>query len=112
MTSDAHAEPTQETFEMNEELVRWIKESMHDIDVSKTSKTPSDKEEKKPVGKCHVCGEKDAKFTCIKCDNPVCTDCYFHLVSLCKKCLSQTIAEKWKGKKPDWEKTLGVEWID
>jgi|YNPBryantNP2012_1023418.scaffolds.fasta_scaffold02180_13 hypothetical protein len=70
------------------------------------------KKEEKVKGKCHVCGEKNGKFICIKCGNPVCTDCYFQLMGLCKKCVNKNLAEKWKGEKPDWEKKLGVEWID
>jgi len=67
---------------------------------------------KKRLGKCHVCGQNTAKFVCIKCGKPACASCFFHLMGLCKKCLSKSKGEKWKGLRPDWEKRLGVEWID
>ena len=69
-------------------------------------------EPQKSLGVCQICGERDAKARCIKCGTPVCTACYFHLVSLCKRCVSEETAKKWKQEKPNWEKKLGVEWID
>ena len=70
------------------------------------------KQKKERLGKCQVCGQNKAKARCIKCGKPVCTSCYFHLIGVCKKCLSKHTGDKWKGHTPDWEKTLGVEWID
>ena len=96
---------------MNEELKEWLQETRQDSTFHKSVKKTS-KNDRKAVGRCYVCGEKEAKEVCIRCGKSVCTACYFHLVGLCKKCLSKTTGEKWKGIKPDWEKTLGVEWID
>ena len=94
---------------MNKELIQWIQESSQiDISSEKIKNSSSEKIE----GKCHVCGQKTGKALCVKCGKPVCTAHYFHLVGLCKKCLAKETGEKWKGLKPDWEKTLGVEWID
>lgn len=94
---------------MNEELRRWLMETKEEI---KTSKETRQASKKKPSGKCQVCGERDAKFTCLKCDRVVCSSCYFKIIGVCKKCVPKDIAEKWEGKYPDWEKVLGVEWVD
>ena len=61
---------------------------------------------------CSICGVKTAKTVCIKCGKSICNSCYFHIVGLCQKCLSKETAEKWKSSKPDWEKILGVDWLD
>ena len=92
---------------MNKELKQWVQESKS----SKTTKKPSKKYQKKPKGNCHICGEKPAKAFCIKCGKAVCSECFFHIVSLCKKCISKKTADKWKQKKHNWEKTLGVDWV-
>jgi len=92
---------------MNEELKNWLKETK-----SETSENQSAKEvESKPSGKCQICGEKDAKFVCLKCDKFVCSACYFKIIGICKKCVPKDIAQKWEGKNPDWEQVLGVEWV-
>jgi hypothetical protein len=101
-----------DTTAMNEELKQWLLETKQYAELIKKRKKTSEKPKQKPMGKCHICGEKEAKAICIKCDKFVCTKDYFHLVGLCKKCLSKEIGNKWKGTKSDWEKTLGVEWID
>lgn len=85
------------------------------IKTQQTSGQPTDsssKPKKKRLGKCKVCGKNTAKARCIKCNQPVCTSCYFHLIGICKKCLSKHTGDKWKGLASDWEKKLGVEWID
>jgi hypothetical protein len=51
-------------------------------------------------------------MVCIKCGKSVCNSCYFNLVGLCEKCLSKETVDEWKNKKPDWEKVLGVDWVD
>lgn len=98
---------------MNDELQQWISESQKEGAVP----LPLEKKINEPVkknvtGKCQICGQKKAKFLCVNCGAPTCTSCYFHLVGLCKNCLEKHKGEKWKGRAPDWEKTLGVEWID
>ena len=98
--------------EMNEELQEWIKESREkDITVS-TKEKLTEPMKKKVTGKCQICGQNKAKFLCVNCGAPTCTSCYFHLVGLCKNCLEKRKGEKWKGMTPNWEKTLGVQWID
>ena len=89
-----------------------MKESKEDNVIDRDVKGVSKKDKKVQLGKCQVCGERDAKEICVKCRKSVCAACYFHLVGLCKKCLAKKIGEKWKGVEPNWEKTLGVEWID
>jgi len=83
---------------------------------SKKTSTSHNKKQNNSVrpvrGVCHICGEKDAKFRCMQCHTPVCDECFFHLVGLCKNCVSKPVAKKWKKQKPNWEKKLGVEWID
>ena len=93
---------------MNEELRKWLKESKDAIKISKEKKGKS----KKPSGKCQVCGEKTATAVCLKCDRSVCKSCYFKIIGICKKCVPKDIAGKWDGSHPDWEKQLGVEWVD
>lgn len=96
------------TISMNEELRKWIVESKEKIQQSKIKKSNS----KKPSGKCQICGEKDAEAVCLKCNKSVCKSCYFKLIGICKKCVPPEIAGKWDGSKTDWEKELGVKWVD
>ena len=96
---------------MNEDLEQWFQETLRRKQPGKQHKQGSGKRTK-VTGKCHICGEKEAKARCIKCGRPVCSECYFHLITVCRKCVSKDVVEKWEQKKPDWEKTLGVEWID
>ena len=93
---------------MNQELQDWIKETRQP---PIEDKSPSESE-RKPEGKCWICKQKDAKFICLKCDQSVCSDCYFKIIGICKQCIPESIVEKWKGKNPDWEKILGVKWVD
>lgn len=93
---------------MNEELLKWIKESKDKIKTTKSKKGKF----KKPKGKCQICGEKTAEAVCLKCNKSVCKSCYFKIIGICKKCVPPEIASKWDGSHPDWEKELGVEWID
>jgi len=98
-----------DSMSMNEELRRWLMETKEEIKASEKTESAS---KKKPSGKCQVCGERDAKVVCLKCGRSVCTSCYFKIIGVCKKCVPSDIAEKWEGKYPDWEKVLGVEWVD
>ena len=93
---------------MNEELQKWLIESKNEIKISKEKKRKS----KKPSGKCQVCGERTATTDCLKCGRSVCKSCYFKIIGICKKCVPKEIASKWDGSNPDWEKQLGVEWVD
>jgi hypothetical protein len=94
---------------MNEDLKQWISaEEQEDIFRTLDAKL----KEKKPKGKCSICRVHQAKSICIKCGNPVCSSCYFTMVGLCQNCLSKDTIEKWKNKKTDWKKILGVDWID
>jgi len=61
---------------------------------------------------CMLCGQRLASEQCSQCHQFVCRDCYFALVGICKQCVSASTAKKWKQRKVDWEKKLGVEWID
>jgi len=98
-----------DTNSMNEDLKKWLT-SEEKEDLSKKIKTQL--KDKKPKGMCQICGIKNSKAVCIKCGKSVCHSCYFNLVGLCEKCLSKQTVTKWKNKKPDWEKVLGVEWVD
>jgi hypothetical protein len=97
---------------MNKELQEWLKETKKEIndikEINKTSKI----DEKKPSGFCKLCGNNIAKFNCLKCGKSVCPSCYFNILGICKKCVPEEYVEKWEAKKPDWEKILGVEWLD
>jgi len=93
---------------MNEELRKWLRDSKDEIKIIKEKKGKS----KKPSGKCQVCGEKNATSVCLKCGRSVCKSCYFKIIGICKKCVPKEIARKWDGSDPDWEKQLGVEWVD
>lgn len=94
---------------MNEDLKQWLTEKDKE-NLSKTIKTH--KKIKTPRGVCQVCGTNTASEVCIKCGRSVCSSCYFNLVGLCEKCLTKETVEKWKNKRPDWEKVLGVDWVD
>jgi len=93
---------------MNEELQQWINETKDELKKIESK----EKLKQKPTGKCEICGEKTATSVCIKCGRSVCKSCYFKLIGVCKKCVPPEIAGKWDGSRPDWEKELGVEWVD
>jgi len=94
---------------MNKELQKWLKESKDGVKSSKDTKKFKDK---KPKGICQLCGAKKAEAVCIKCGKNVCKSCHFKIIGVCKKCVPQDIAGKWDGSRTDWEKKLGVEWVD
>jgi hypothetical protein len=94
--------------QMNKELQEWIEESKKSIQINKKN----NKKLKKPTGICQICGEKKSESICLKCNKSICSSCFFKLIGVCKKCVPTDIAEKWEGKQPDWEKILGVEWVD
>ncbi|HEC81249.1 MAG TPA: hypothetical protein ENI42_02320 [Thermoplasmatales archaeon] len=94
---------------MNKELELWIKE-MEEKKLKKMIKET--KKMEKPTGKCEICESNEAKFICIKCHRKVCASCYFSILGLCTKCVSKDVVEKWKQENPDWEKKLGIKWID
>ena len=97
---------------MNEELQKWLNKTREETKISKKMKGASNVGRKRPSGKCQICGEKDAKFVCLKCGRSVCISCYFKIIGVCKKCVPKSIVEKWDEKHPDWEKVLGVDWVD
>ena len=97
-----------EKVSMNKELRRWINESKENIKNYKSKKDESTK----PSGNCQICGVKVAEVVCLKCKRSVCKSCYFKIISICKMCIPKDIAKKWDGSVPDWEKKLGVDWID
>lgn len=99
--------PGDDNVSMNKELLRWMNESKDKFETTKTRK----KESKRPIGKCQICGQREAITVCLKCDRSVCKSCHFKLIGVCKKCIPKEIASKWDGSNPDWEKELGVEWI-
>lgn len=94
---------------MNEELQEWLKEAKSS---QKIIKKQSKTSKKTPSGKCQICGQKYAKFVCLKCNKSVCASCFFNVIGVCKKCVPKDTVEKWEKKHPDWEKVLGVEWVD
>ena len=94
---------------MNKALREWIEESRDEIRIAQKQRKNS---KKKASGKCSICGKKDAVAFCLKCNKPVCQSCYFKIIGICKKCISDDVAKKWEGSRPDWEKELGVEWVD
>ena len=94
---------------MNEDLIRWVNESKKEV---KKSKSESKKSHKKPSGMCQICRKRKATSVCLKCNRSVCSSCYFKIINVCKECIPQHIAKKWDGSNPDWEKELGVDWVD
>jgi hypothetical protein len=93
---------------MNEELKEWIQETH--AKVAQEQKDQSNDPE--PTGFCALCSDNKAKYVCQRCKRNVCPSCYFQLVGLCKSCVEKETADKWQGKTPDWEKLLGVKWVD
>jgi len=98
-----------ENSSMNKELLDWINDSRDKIDKTKIQEK---KEKSTPKGKCEICGEKTAIAVCIKCGRSVCKSCYFKLIGVCKKCVPKDVAGKWDGTVTDWEKELGIQWVD
>ena len=94
---------------MNEDLKKWFKAQKNNIKDGTESEASS---KKSPSGNCELCGEKKAITVCIKCGRNVCKSCHFKLVNVCKKCIPSEVAGKWDGTRKDWEKELGVEWIE
>jgi len=94
---------------MNEELQQWLQEAKEEIKIPKGKQQTT---QKKPSGKCQICGEKSAKVICLKCGKAVCGSCYFKIIGVCKRCVPKETAAKWEGKHPNWEEVLGVEWVD
>ena len=95
------------TESMNKDLLRWLEKSESGLKEKKDKKR-----NKIPSGNCEICGQKTATSVCLKCDKSVCKSCYFKIIGICKKCVSKDISSKWDGSRPDWEKELGVEWVD
>jgi hypothetical protein len=94
---------------MNDDLSEWLSQE----DQLKVQKKISNQlKDKKPKGFCQICGIKVAKNVCIKCGNSVCNTDYFHIIGLCKKCLSTQTAQEWKHTKPDLKLILDVDWVD
>ena len=97
------------TKSMNEDLKKWLTER----DKEKLSKKiQTHKKSKKPKGTCQICRTNTSSEVCIKCGRSVCNSCYFNLIGPCEKCLTKDTVEKWKSRRPDWEKVLGVDWVD
>jgi len=94
---------------MNEELKKWLEETKEEI---KTSRKKEDLSKKKPFGMCQICGKKKAEAVCLKCGRSICKSCYFKIISVCKKCVPKDIVGKWDGSNSNWEKKLGVKWVD
>lgn len=94
--------------DMNKELKEWIQETHANV----KQKANDQSTNQKPKGFCSICAENKAKYVCQRCKKSVCSSCYFQLVGLCKNCVEKETAEKWKGKRPDWEKVLGVKWVE
>jgi hypothetical protein len=97
-----------ENVSMNKELQKWIDESTENL---KDYKSKED-EPIKPSGACQICGMKKAEVVCIKCKKSVCKSCYFKIIGICKMCIPRDIAKKWDGSVSNWEKTLGIEWVE
>lgn len=93
---------------MNKDLEEWLLQNKNEIKKEKDKK----KESSKPKGMCKICGKKTAVTVCAKCGKSVCKSCHFKLIGVCKKCIPPEIAKKWEGTNPDWEKELGVKWIE
>lgn len=95
--------------QMNKDLEKWV----HETKQKPTKKTKAKRiDPREPRGLCSICMEHEAKFICLKCNNQVCPSCYFQMIGMCKNCIQKDTAEKWKGEQPDWEKVLGIQWVD
>jgi hypothetical protein len=97
-----------EKVSMNKDLKKWMHESKQNVKNCKNKKD----ETTKASGKCQICGVNKAEVVCLKCKRFVCKSCYFKLIGICKMCVPKDIAKKWDGSSPDWEKKLGIEWVE
>ena len=93
---------------INKDLQKWMNETKKNIKNKKAKKV----ENSKDLGTCQVCGVKNAEYVCLKCNRSVCISCYFKIIGICKMCVPKDIASKWDGSSPDWEKKLGIEWVE
>jgi hypothetical protein len=109
-TASSPEENKKQQQSMNKELLDWLHQQRQDI--QSLMQQSSEKTEQQPHDNCEICGEKKAKLVCLKCGRSVCTSCSFKILRICKKCVPKDIAERWDGTNPDWEKILGVEWVD
>jgi len=94
---------------MNDELREWLQDKKSGI---QTIKKTQDLSKAKLKGMCELCGERKSQSVCLKCGKSVCSSCNFKLISVCKKCVPQDIGGKWDGSRTDWEKKLGLQWVD
>ena len=95
---------------MNKELLDWVHQQRQEM--QHITQESLKQKERQPQGLCEICEKKQAKLTCLKCGRSVCSSCSFNILRICKKCVPKDIAERWEGTNPDWEKILGVEWVD
>jgi len=93
---------------MNKDLEEWFSREKEKLKELKKEKHSG----KKPKGNCQICGKNKSVAVCIKCGKSVCKACHFKLIGICKKCTPPEVAGKWEGSRPDWEKELGVEWVE
>lgn len=68
--------------EINEELRKWAEE--HGIKMKK-----EEKKEEKIQGKCEICGIREAKYRCIRCNKIACLSCFWKMLGICKECLPE-----------------------
>lgn len=93
---------------MNKDLEEWLLKNKDEVKKEKEDT----KQGSKPKGMCQLCGKKTAVAVCAKCGKSVCKSCHFKLIGVCKKCVPKEIASRWDGSNPEWEKKLGVEWVE
>ena len=69
---------------LEKELQRWIDEEKTKIEPAHDTRRHP---QRKPSGKCQICGEKIAISVCLKCGRSICKSCHFkihHIIKLGK----------------------------
>ncbi len=93
---------------MNQDLQLWSSKSKDQPPFESSDEHTG----KKLKGKCQICGKNKATAVCLKCGKLICNSHFYHILGVCENCLSKETVEKWKKNNPNWEKILGVDWLD
>ncbi|MEA2054899.1 MAG: hypothetical protein U9O96_07350 [Candidatus Thermoplasmatota archaeon] len=86
---------------INEELRKWIEEhgGLEEMKAEMELEEKKAGEKKEITGECRICGARNAKYRCIRCEKEVCPSCYWIMFGICKECISEEMLKKLERKK-------------